>query len=116
MVPPTEHQSRLLCDMLEAMDTFRMGGMSFGQMVGSLEGALDAGEFRDRDFIRTWYELWSPLEVIHAVRRYEMSTRERSTDAVAPDEVEADLAALEAYITHALGGDGRCRENSVGPW
>ena len=116
MMSPTEQQSRLLCDMLEGIELFRQGELSFYHMVCGLEAALEAGEFRDRDFVRMWYDLWAPLEIKLALVRNEVYDRVRESDAVPPDEVEVHLVAMEKYVTRVLGGAERCCDQRKGPW
>ena len=63
----SEHQSRLLCDMLKLIEDFQKGNIQYFKLVYGLEGILDAGEFEDKNFINQWYDLWVPLEEFAAV-------------------------------------------------
>lgn len=40
---------------------------NFFALVGKLEGALDASEYKDPVLIREWYAYWGPLEELRAV-------------------------------------------------
>lgn len=62
----TDLQKRLLVCMTNYLQDFRQGKLSLTKMVGELEGALDAGEFSENDFIISWYDHWTPLEIFNA--------------------------------------------------
>ena len=94
MVTLSEHQSRLLCDMLQLVEQHRQGRLKYYDFVGALEGTLDAGEFRDRDFVERWYDLWTPLESARA---------QRGNDVCAAD-VESYLSNMEEYLKGVLEG------------
>jgi hypothetical protein len=82
--------------MIQLVDVYQAGGMDPPRLVGELEGALDAGDFREQALVQRWYELWGPLEVHGAVRG--------SRAAVA--DVAEDLAALRCWLVEhpAEGG------------
>jgi hypothetical protein len=61
-----EHQWRLVNNMVESIRSFREGQLQFYNLIGNLEGALDAGDFSDSEMIKEWYELWTPLEILRA--------------------------------------------------
>jgi hypothetical protein len=88
MIVPNEHQSRILRDMLQLVDRFRQGQLKYYDFVGALEGALDAGDFRERGFIKRWYDLWTPLE----------SVRAQQGNDVCAEEVEGYVSDMEAYL------------------
>lgn len=92
MVALNEHQSRLLREMLRLTERFRQGALQYYDFVGALEGALDAGEFRDRGFVGRWYDLWTPLE----------STRAQRGNGVSPEDVEDYLSDMEGYLKGVL--------------
>lgn len=62
----SDHQSRLWQGMLQLVEEFQQGKLSYYEFVGKLESALDAGEFKDRDLIDRWYDVWTPLEIARA--------------------------------------------------
>lgn len=61
-----EHQSRLWHSMIQSIEDFRKGKSQYYDFVGELEGALDAGDFQDKDLIEQWYDFWIPLESLRA--------------------------------------------------
>jgi len=67
-MPFNEHQLRLLIEMIEAIGFFRKGQLQFSDLVRGLEGALDAGEFKNEEITRQWYDLWTPLETLCATK------------------------------------------------
>ena len=62
-----EHQHRLWLRMLRAIERYRDGAINLSSLVGELQGALDAGEFRDVALTDQFYDFWSPLEIDNAV-------------------------------------------------
>ena len=92
MVALNEHQSRLLRNMLQLVEQFRQGQLKYYDFVGALEGALDAGEFRDADFVEIWYDHWTPLEI----------TRAQQGNDVCAKDVEGYLSDMEAYLKSVL--------------
>ncbi len=61
-----DHQYRLWRGMLQTILDYRAGKIRYSEMVGNLEGALDAGEFQDMNLRGRWYDLWTPLEIARA--------------------------------------------------
>lgn len=61
-----EHQSRLWNSMIQSIEDFRKGKLQYYDFVGELEGALDAGEFQDKNLVEQWYDIWTPLESLRA--------------------------------------------------
>lgn len=88
----SEHQSRILSNMLQQFIRFRRGELAYYDFVGALEGALDAGEFRDKSFIEKWYDFWTPLESIRA---------QQGSDVFIKD-VEVYLSEMETYLRGIL--------------
>ena len=39
----------------------------FYDLVGKLEGALDAADIKDKELVSKWYDCWAPLETRRAV-------------------------------------------------
>lgn len=65
----TELQSKLLIGMLDSIDNFREGKLSYSTLIYGLEGALDAGEFHDNEiFVKRWYDYWTPLEILYSTK------------------------------------------------
>lgn len=94
MVALNEHQSRLLHDMLELFEQFQLGKLNYYDFVGALEGALDAGEFRDKGFVERWYDFWTPLE----------SVRAQQGRVVRAEDVNGYVANMKAYLESILDG------------
>lgn len=86
------HQHRLWSRMLRVIDKFRDGTISFPQLVGELEGAVDAGEFRDSALVERFYDIWEPLEITNAVRG----------DTTTYAEVATDVAAMQDFLLEHL--------------
>ncbi len=87
-----EHQYRLWLNMLEMIEDYRKGAVSFPQLVGQLEGALDAGEFRDERLVEQFYDFWQALEITNAVRG----------NAVTYQEVMEDVEAMQRFLLEQL--------------
>ncbi|MGJ1421053.1 hypothetical protein ACR79T_15640 [Sphingobacterium spiritivorum] len=64
----SKHQSRLWRKMIGSIADFRSGKITFFDLVSELEGALYAGEFKDEDLIKKWYDFWTPLEILNATK------------------------------------------------
>ncbi len=63
-----EHQRRLWKNMIDLIQGYLIGQTEdFYQVVGMLEGALDAAEIKDQVLINEWYDYWTPLEIRRAV-------------------------------------------------
>jgi hypothetical protein len=50
--------------MISLFNSFQKGDINFPQLVRRLEGSLEAGEFRDENFIKQWYTFWNPLKFV----------------------------------------------------
>jgi hypothetical protein len=58
------HQQRLWQNMILLIESYVEGkNQDFSDVVGKLEGALDASEIKDNDLINQWYDFWTPLEI-----------------------------------------------------
>src|SRR5437879_1340282 len=62
-----DHQTRLWGRMIKAASGYLEGEIDFAQLVGELEGGIDAGEFKDNALIQEFYDHWGPLEEFAAV-------------------------------------------------
>jgi hypothetical protein len=71
-----EHQSRLWNSMLKSIADFREEKVKYYDFVGALEGALDAGEFQNKDLIQKWYDYWTPLEILRAQKGHNVTIKE----------------------------------------
>ena len=87
-----EHQHCLWLRMLEMVESYRQRAISFPQLVGELQGALDAGEFRDQALVEQFYDLWQPLEITNAVK---------GTNAT-HEEVSRDVEAMQNFLLEHL--------------
>lgn len=94
MVVLNEHQSRLLHNMLQLVEQFRQGKLKYYNFVGALEGAIDAGEFKDKGFVERWYDFWTPLESMRAQRGNDVSVK----------DVEDYVSEMAAYLENVLEG------------
>ena len=74
--------------MLKSIEDFRKGKLQYYDLVYGLEGALDAGEFRDKNLIEQWYNFWTPLEILSA----------QKGNSVIIEEVNKYLLAMEAFL------------------
>jgi hypothetical protein len=83
-----EHQNRLLCDMINVIEDFRRGEIQYSNVVGGLEGSLYAGEFQNEDFVRQWYDYWTPLEILNATKG----------DSTTIEDIGEDLSAMEMFL------------------
>ena len=63
-----EHQKRLWQSMIDLIQSYLDGEtQDFYNIVGKLEGALDASEIKDSALVNQWYDFWTPLEIRRAV-------------------------------------------------
>lgn len=89
-----ELQFSLWEHMLEFINDYRRNGITFSNLVGSLENSLIAGDFpEDENLLIQWYDYWTPLEILNATKG----------DEVTVQEVDAYLSALQIFLekTHA---------------
>jgi hypothetical protein len=82
--------------MLEMIESYRKGTVSFpqlvGELVGGLEGALDAGEFQNAGVVEQFYDFWQPLEITNAIRG----------DTVTYEEVAENLETTQRFLLEHL--------------
>ena len=83
--------------MLGMVESYRTGAISLPQLVGELQGALDAGEFEDEALVEQFYDLWQPLEITNAVKGKDATYKEVARDAEAMQNF-----LLEHLITEQL--------------
>ena len=62
----SDHQRRIWQQMLQIIEDYLSEKILYAEMVGNLEGALDAGDFKDENIREKWYDLWTPLEIFRA--------------------------------------------------
>jgi hypothetical protein len=62
-----EHQKRLWQHMIDVIENYLdKNNENFHDVVGGLEGALDASEIKNSELINEWYDYWTPLEIWRA--------------------------------------------------
>jgi hypothetical protein len=83
-----EHQLRLWNKMLKSIESFRKGKLQYFDLVGELEGALYAGEFKDEELIKKWYDSWGPLEILNATKGNNITI----------EEADKYLSAMETFL------------------
>lgn len=83
-----EYQSRLWLGMIKSIEDFRKGESRYYDFVGELEGALDIGEFQNKELINQWYDFWTPLEILRA----------QKGNSVTIEEVNKYLFDMEAFL------------------
>ena len=91
----TAHQQRLWSSMRVTVENYKNGNIGFPELVVALEGAFEAGEFRDRSLVERFYNLWQPLEITNAIKGIH-ATRH---------EVARDLQAMEDFLVEYLVED-----------
>ena len=87
-----EHQHRLWLRMLKTIERYRGGTISLSQLVGGLEAAFDAGEFRNLALAERFYDLWQPLEITNAVKG----------NTVTYQEIVSDVEAMRDFLIEHL--------------
>jgi len=92
MAQLNEVQMRLWRKMLALIGEFRRGKLNYYEFVGALEGALDAGEFRDNTIVQRWYDAWTPLE----------SVRAQQGSSVTAEEVAPYVSRMEICLEDIL--------------
>lgn len=64
----TDHQSKLWQSMIDEIQSYLDGATEdFYDLVGRLEGALDASEIQDKLLVNQWYDFWTPLEIRRSI-------------------------------------------------
>jgi hypothetical protein len=61
-----EIQLKLWSEMIQNIKSFRRGNIQYSDLVYELEGALDAGEYKDVSLNKEWFKYWIPLEILSA--------------------------------------------------
>jgi hypothetical protein len=85
-------QLRLWRGMVKSIGDFRRGELRYYDLVGALEAALDAGDFKNRGLVENWYDFWTPLESVRAQKGNDVSL----------DEVGEYLSNLETFLKSQL--------------
>ena len=88
-----EHQKRLWKSMLKSIEDFRNGNIAYCNMVGELEGALDASDINNKEVSERWYDYWIPLEIERATKG----------NCVESADVEIFINNLEKFINDTTG-------------
>ncbi len=83
-----EHQLHLWKKMISIIENYQIGKISYNDMVGELEGTLDAGEFNDQELIEKWYDLWTPLEI----------ERAKDERTIKKTEIKQYIKAMKAFL------------------
>jgi len=83
-----DNQYTLWHRMIELIARYRQGHIGFATLVTDLEGIMDAQRNGDKQTIKLWYDLWTPLESRNAIHG----------DNVHPGEVSAELNSLEGFV------------------
>jgi hypothetical protein len=64
-----EHQRGLWIKMINLIESYlNVDNEDYYEIVGDLEGALDASEIKDSNLINEWYDFWGPLEIRRAIQ------------------------------------------------
>lgn len=64
-----DHQERLWQCMIDLIqDYIDNDAVDFYNLVGKLEGALDAADIKDAALVKQWYDFWTPLEIQRALK------------------------------------------------
>lgn len=87
-----EYQYKLWCKMLSFIRAFHNGELSYWDLVYSLEGALNAGEFKNEGIIEEWYDYWTPLENWSAIKG----------NNVTVEDVKQNLSDMESFFKRVL--------------
>lgn len=83
-----EHQNRLWRNMISVIEDFRKGKIQYSDAVNGLEGALEAGEFKNETLIGQWYDYWTPLEILNATKG----------DNTTVEDADKYLLAMETFL------------------
>jgi len=63
------HQKRLWQSMIDLIQRYLNEETDdFYDLVGKLEGALDAADIKDKEIVSKWYDFWTPLEIRRAAQ------------------------------------------------
>jgi hypothetical protein len=88
----SEHQKRLWCNMISAIEDFRKGKIQYTTLVYGLESSLDAGEFSCQTIVGEWYDQWTPLEILSAIHG----------DEITIDDADKYLLAMDIFLRSKL--------------
>jgi hypothetical protein len=83
-----ELQKRLWADMLKAMVGYRKGELSYSNFINKLEGAWQAGEYKENELIEKWFDLWCPFEILSATKG----------DSTTIEDVDKYLLEMELFL------------------
>jgi hypothetical protein len=78
--------------MIKSIHDFRSGKLKYYSLVGALEAAIDAGEFKEKTILEKWYDLWTPLESVRAQKYNDVSV----------EDVNTYLTEMEAYLIQTI--------------
>ena len=78
--------------MIRFIDDFRKERIPYFDLVYELEGALDAGEFKDQNLVLQWYDYWTPLEILYATKG----------NNVLLEEINEFLKSMESFLKSTL--------------
>jgi hypothetical protein len=81
--------------MIKLLDAYKNDEVLFSSIIGSLEGALDAGEFKDKEFFQKWYDLWGPLETYNAIKLDEQKPPIK-------EEIISSVGAMYKFLVEKL--------------
>jgi hypothetical protein len=88
-----EHQQKLWQKMIDLIQSYLDGQTNdFCNVVGKLEGALDASEITDNEIIEQWYNVWTPLEIRRAV----------DGNNIDKQKVSADLDKMKKFLVSIM--------------
>ena len=87
-----KYQSKLLQSMLDSIEAYRKGELPYYDLVYSLEGTLDAGEFKNEKMVEQWYSYWTPLEIWSATK----------VNNVTIEDVNQNLSDMELFLNRLL--------------
>ncbi len=94
--------------MIELIQSYLHGEpRDFYSIVGQLEGALDAAEFKDKSLISEWYDYWTPLEIRRAIEGNNVDRK------MALEELQAMNEFLLSKETHDPEANTKSREATL---
>ncbi len=92
-----EHQKRLWQEMIDLIQSYLDGqNEDFNNIVGKLEGALDAAEIKDDVLVNEWYDYWTPLEIRRAV----------DGDQINKNRAREELNAMKVFLQNFKQDNG----------
>lgn len=91
-MPFNDHQKRLWQAMIDSIHDYRAGNLLLSQLIGYLEGSLDAGSYESAQIVAQWYDYWTPLEILFATKG----------DATNVEETLQYLDCMERYLYDVL--------------